>query len=82
MKGVNIMTTKMMVNITIRPHYSYEIYNRLRPYRVDISDRGGIVQVSTTIDIREDTIEKILNICKEYGDCSIDARLVDEKAPL
>lgn len=70
------MQTKMDVFITIVPKVkSHEIYERLEPYKADVTDLGTKVCVATEIDITEDKIEKIMNICKEYGDISVEAHM-------
>lgn len=75
------MQTRMNVYVTIRPRANTcEMYERLIPFNADVIDLGNIIYVNTEIDIREDTIEKVLKICKEYGECSIDAHMVDKKA--
>lgn len=72
------MQTKMDVFITIIPKVeSRELYERLAPYKADVTDLGIKVCVATKIDITEDKIEKIMNICKEYGDTSVEAHMVD-----
>ena len=73
------MQTKMKVYITIKPRAkSRELYERLRCYEANVTDLGDKVYVYTTIDIREDAIEHITKICREYGDCSVDAQMVKE----
>ena len=71
----------MNVYITITPRVkSRELYDRLKPLQNDINvtDTGDKVFVYTQIDIREDAVEKIMAICKDYGDCSVSAHVVDE----
>ena len=76
------MQTKMNVYVTVKPRVeSRELYERLRPYDANVTDVGDKVYVYTEIDIREDAVEHIIAICKEYGDCSVDAHMVNEKAP-
>lgn len=71
------MQTKMDVYITVVPTINNsEIQERLQQYDVKTTNSGTNVQVYARIDIREDAIEKILKICQEYGDCSVDAHLV------
>lgn len=73
------MKTKMNVYITVKPRAkSRELYDRLLPYKANVTDLGDKIYVYTEIDIREDAIEHILRICKEYGDCSVDASMVKE----
>lgn len=68
------MQTKMDVFITIIPKVkSHELYERLKPYKADVTDLGTKVGVATKIDVTDDEIEKIMNICKEYGDTSVEA---------
>ena len=70
------MQTKMDVFITITPRVeSRELYERLAPYKADVTDLGTKVYVATKIDITEDKIEKIMDICKEYGDTSVEAHM-------
>lgn len=72
------MQTKMDVFITITPKVeSRELYERLAPYRADVTDLGTKVYVAAKIDITEDKIEKIMDICKEYGDTSVEAHMAD-----
>ena len=74
------MQTKMNLCITITPKIrSRELYERLLPYDANVIDLGDKVYVRTEIDIKEDAIEKILEICNNYGECSIDAHLVEAK---
>lgn len=73
------MQTKMDVYVTIKPRAkSRELYERLRQYGANVTDLGDTVYVYTKIDIREDSIGKILGICNEYGDCSVDAHMVGQ----
>ena len=70
------MNTKMNVDITVTPKSrSRELYERLQPFKANVTDLGDKVFVDAEIDIREDTIEKIINICHEYGDCDIRAQM-------
>ena len=70
------MQTEMDVFITIIPKVkSRELYDRLAPYKANITDSGTKVYVATRIDITEDKIEKIMGICKEYGDTSVEAHM-------
>lgn len=72
------MQTKMDVFITITPKVeSRELYERLSPYRADVTDLGTKVYVVAKIDITEDKIEKIIDICKEYGNTSVEAHMAD-----
>lgn len=74
------MQTKMNVYITIKPRAkSRELYDRLRQYDANVIDLGDKVYVTATIDIKEDFIEKIIKVCSEYGECSVDTYM--EKTP-
>ena len=73
------MQTKMNVYVTVKPRVqSRELYEKLLPYKANVTDLGDKVYVYAEIDIREDAVEHILAICKEYGDCSVDASMVKE----
>lgn len=68
----------MNVVITIVPKVeSRELCERLAPYGADVTDLGTEVSVAAKIDITEDKLEKIMNICKEYGDTSVEAHMSD-----
>lgn len=70
------MQTKMDVFITIIPKVkSRELYESLTPYKADVTDLGTKIYVAAKVDITEDEIEKIMNICKEYGDTSVEAHM-------
>lgn len=70
------MNTKMDVYITVKPKSkSRELYERLQPFKANVTDLGDKVYVYTEIDIREDAIEKILDICHEYGECEVNAQM-------
>lgn len=70
------MQTKMDVFITIVPRVeNRELHERLAPYKAVVTDLGTKVCVAAKIDITEDKIEKIMNICKEYGDTSVEAHM-------
>ena len=74
------MQTKMNLYVTIVPKIkSRELYERLLPYDANVIDLGDKVYVTAMIDIRDDAVEKILKICDTYGECSVNAYLVDEK---
>lgn len=76
------MQTKMDIHITLKPRIkSRELCKRLAPFKANVTDLGDTVHVCTEIDIREDAIEKILKICKEYGEYSVDAKMVKKEAP-
>lgn len=71
------MNTIMSVYITITPRTnSYKLYERLKPYNVNVMDVGNKVYVYTRISIRDDAIEKVLAICNDYGDCTVDAHTI------
>jgi hypothetical protein len=77
------MQTKMDIYVTIRPRKSnYELRRRLAFPEVNITEAADEIRVCARIDIRENTIEKILEVCNEYGDCSVYAHMVEEKEPL
>ena len=70
------MNTKMDIHITITPKAkSKELYNKLAAFNTDIKDIGDKIHVTTEIDIREDAIEKILEICHEHGECEVKAQM-------
>lgn len=74
------MQAKMNLCITVTPKVkSRELYEELLPYNANVIDLGDKVYVRTQIDIREDAIEKIIEICDRYGECSVDANLVEAK---
>ena len=76
------MQTKMNIYVTVKPRAkSRELYERLAPFKANVTDVGDTVYVYTQIDIREDAVEKILSICREYGECSVGASMVKEDAP-
>lgn len=72
------MTTKMSVKITMAPKGNTdELVKRLQTIGVEPNVVGnGIVQVDTIIDIRENTIEKILEAFNEFGDPEVKAHMV------
>lgn len=70
------MNTKMEVYITVTPRSkSMELYERLQPFKANVTDLGDKVYVYTEIDIREDAIEKIMAVCRDYGDCEVNAQM-------
>lgn len=76
------MQTKMKVVVTIKGHIdSHKLYNQLQPYNLNVTDLGDKTLVYATIDIKEATIENILNVCGEYGECEVEARMVKDKTP-
>lgn len=76
------MNEKMNVYVTIRPKVkSRELYERLTPYNANVTDIGDKVFVYLTTDLDGEVIGKILDICKEYGDCSVDAHSSKTDAP-
>lgn len=74
------MRTKMSVFIVINNCIeSKELYDELKRYKINVIDVGNKALVYATIDIRESDIEDIVKICGKYGECEIEAHLVDEK---
>ncbi len=74
------MQTKMSIFIVVNDCVdSRELYEELRPYRLNVIDIGSKALVHAIIDIRDADIENIVKICKRYGDCEIDAHLVNKK---
>lgn len=70
------MNTKMDIHITITPKAkSKELFDELAAFNTDVKDIGGKIHATTEIDIREDAIEKILEICHEYGECEVKAQM-------
>lgn len=68
------MRTSMSVYITVSPSSNgQELYNRLKSFKANVIDLGDSIFVTLDIDIREDTIEKVLMICREYGECVVEA---------
>ena len=68
------MQTAMDVYITIKPRVkSRELYERLKPYNVNVTDLGDKVYVYTRLTLKPESIDKVLSICAEYGDCYINA---------
>ena len=73
------MSTKMELNVTIKPKInSYEVFERLRPYGSRVMDLGDQVFITSEIEYDANLIEGILDVCKEYGECTIEAYLVEE----
>ena len=74
------MQTKMSIFIVVNNCVdSRELYEELRPYKLNVVDIGSKALVHAVIDLREPDIESIVKICKEYGECEIDAHLVEKK---
>ena len=72
------MNTKMTILITIWGDIdSADLYRRVCDI-AHVTDLGEKTFVYSMIDIREDTIEKLINICKEYGEVEVDANRVKE----
>lgn len=70
------MSTNMTVLITIHGEIdSRGLYSRVCDI-AHVTDLGNKTFVYSLIDIREDTIEKLINICKEYGEVEVDAHRV------
>jgi len=71
------MNTKMHVTITIVPTINtVNLIKKLEEYGAEVTDVGKNIRVDTEIDIRENTIEFIMQACKAYGDCDVTARMV------
>lgn len=74
------MQASTNIYVMIRPRVnSRELYERLKPYNVSVTDLGNKVYVYTRIQLREADLKKVLEICNEYGDCYVDAQMA--KAP-
>lgn len=74
------MKTKMSVVIVVKNCIeSRELYDELKIYKLNVMDMGDRTLVYAIIDIREPDMEGILAICNKYGDCNVEAHLVDEK---
>lgn len=72
------MTTQMTILITIHGQInSRELYDRVGDI-AHVTDFGDKTMVYSLIDIREDAVERLINTCKEYGECEIDANRVKE----
>lgn len=75
------MRTKMSVSIIVKGcTESKELCEELKttPYKLNTIDLGGKVLVYAYIDIRKPDIEDMLNICRKYGDCEVEAHLVEK----
>lgn len=73
------MTTKMNVAILVKGCVeSRELYEELKPYKLNVMDMGGKTFVHATLDIRDPDIESILTICNKYGECDVEAHLVNK----
>ena len=71
------MRTTMSVSIVITGcTESYKLYERLEKYNANVTDLGDKVYVTLKIDIRNELIEKVLEVCHEFGDCEVNARRV------
>lgn len=67
------MTTKMTVLVTIAGKInSRELYDRIGDV-AHVTDLGDKTLVYSRIDIRDDTVERVINTCKEYGECKVEA---------
>lgn len=74
------MKTKMSVVIVVKNCIeSRELYDELKIYKLNVMDMGDRTLVYAIVDIREPDMEGILTICHKYGDCDVEAHLVDEK---
>lgn len=74
------MKTKMSVSIIVNGCMeSRELYEELKAFRLNVMDVGNKALVYAIIDIRDPDIEQILQICNKYGDCEVEAHLVDKK---
>lgn len=74
------MKTKMSIVIVVKNCIeSRELYDELKIYKLNVMDMGDRTLVYAIIDIREPDVEGILTICNKYGDCDVEAHLVDEK---
>ena len=74
------MKTKMSVVIVVKNCIeSRELYDELKIYKLNVMDMGDRTLVYAIVDIREPDMEGILTICNKYGDCDVEAHLVDEK---
>lgn len=73
------MVTKMSLMIVIKcPINSKELYQKLSPLGVNVTDMGTKTYVHAQIDIKDDAIEQIINTCQSYGDCDVSAHRVKE----
>lgn len=71
------MQTKMSVLITIKGKIdSKELYEDLKQYGLNVTDMGEKTLIYAKIDIRDNTIEKILAICNKYGDPEVEAHII------
>lgn len=76
------MNTKMEVYIKIIPEINTQnLTKELMCLDATVVPLGENVYVTTEIDLKEDKIEKILSICKQYGHCILDTHL-SENGPL
>lgn len=76
------MQDKMTVYVTIRPRVkSRELYERLLPYNANVTDVCDKVFVYLQVPIDGENVKKILDICKEYGDCSLDVHVPEQGEP-
>ncbi len=74
------MSTEMSILIEVKNCTdSKQLYDELKKYKPNVIDMGAKTVVHTTIDIRDDAMENILNVCNKYGSCDIEAHLVGEK---
>lgn len=70
------MENHMTILITIHGDIdSADLYRRVGEY-AHVTDLGEKTFVYSLIDLREDIVERLIDICKEYGECEVDAHRV------
>lgn len=75
------MKTKMNISLILLPDdkenfNSEELYKKLKPYGVNVTDLGDKVYLFATVDIRNDAIETIICETRKHGYVDIEAYLV------
>lgn len=71
------MKTKMEVTVSLRGDIDrHELEEDLKEYECHVVPVGNRIMVKAAIDIREDTIEKILTACAKYGDNEVQAHTI------
>ena len=70
------MSVSIVVNGCIE---SKELFEELKVYKLNVIDVGNKALVYAIVDIRDPDIEGIIKICSKYGDCDVEAHLVDKK---